>query len=467
MNQSVIAILGAGPAGLTAAYEFVKRNVQPLILEKTNFIGGIARTESYNGYYFDIGGHRFFTKIKKINALWHEIMGAEFHKVQRLSRIYYRNRFLFYPLKPLDVIQNLGPIESGLVIASYVKSHLFPHPQENTFEQWIINRFGQRLYQMFFKTYTEKVWGMPCNEIQADWAVQRIKGLSVARLIANTFFKVYNATTLIDNFYYPAKGPGEMWERLLKKIKLQNGQLRLNAEVAALYHNNQQITSLVYSRQDKQIELTAAHIVSSIPLARLPLLLNPKAPDEILRAASQLKYRAFIIVILIIDKKDVFPDQWLYVHSPETKVGRIQNFKNWSPDMTPDPNKTSIGMEYFCNFGDALWNLSDAQLVQLASVELEKLGFFEPKTLLDSYVVRQPYAYPVYDAGYKKNLQIIHDYIKGFKNLQTIGRSGLHRYNNMDHSMLTGVLAVENIFGASHDVWNINEAHEYLEEETR
>lgn len=465
MNNKTVVIIGAGPAGLSAAYEFIKEGIRPIVLEKADEVGGIARTETYKGYYFDIGGHRFFTKIRKIHQIWQEMLGEDFLKVPRMSRIYYQGRFFDYPLRFINALYNLGFAESFLILLSYLKARLWSHPEEKTFEQWVSNRFGRRLYQTFFQTYTEKVWGTSCSNIRADWAAQRIKGLSLVVAVSNALFRTQEAKTLIREFYYPLRGPGMMWQRFQEVIEARGGQVRLNSEVTGLKRENGRIASVTCTDGDKMMAVSVDHLISSMPVSRLVALLDPKAPAEVLDAAQGLTYRAFILVGLIVDREDLFPDQWIYVHSPDVRVGRIQNFKHWSAAMVPDLQKTSIGMEYFCNHGDETWNLSDEELADLATRELSKLGLAEMHHVTDVFVVRQPNAYPVYDHAYDKHLKLIQDYLGTIDNLQTIGRNGMHRYNNMDHSMHMGILAAQNVMGANHKLWDLGDEDEYLEED--
>jgi protoporphyrinogen oxidase len=465
MNETPVVIIGAGPAGLAAGNEFIRQNIPPLLFERDNKVGGISRTEEYKGFFFDIGGHRFFTKNPAIEKLWGEMMGGDFLKVDRLSRIYYREKFFNYPLRAANALINLGPVESILILYSYCKASFLPNPAEKTFEDWVVNRFGQRLYQTFFKTYTEKVWGLPCNTIQADWAAQRIKGLSLLVAVSNALFGGQQSKSLIEQFDYPKLGPGMMWQRFQQVVEDGGGQVRLNSNVEAIMHDKGRITGIRYRHQGNLETITAQDCISSIPVNRLVQLFEPQAEPQVLEAASQLSYRAFIIVILIVNKKELFPDQWIYIHSPKVTVGRIQNFKNWSQYMVPDQSKTSIGMEYFCNQHDETWQMADNDLVQMATRELAELGLSKDASVIDSFVVRQPNAYPVYDEKYKESLTVIRNYLEKFENLQTIGRSGMHRYNNMDHSMQTGILAAQNCCGAKHDLWAVNEEKSYLEED--
>ena len=464
MNSPPVVILGAGCAGLTAAYEFIKQGVRPIVLEKLDKVGGLARTEIYKDYYFDIGGHRFFSKIDRVNKIWHEMLGDNFQKVRRLSRIYYKGRLFNYPLSIFNALFNLGILESMLVMTSYFNAQFRPHGKEETFEQWVSNRFGRRLYKTFFEAYTEKVWGMPCSKIQADWAAQRIKGLSLIAAISNALLGVKTAKSLIDEFYYPTRGPGMMWQQFKEAIEGEGGKVRLNSEVIGVNHKNGRIANVAFLDGGKSSEIPIEHLISSIPVTKLIALLDPSAPGEVLDASQRLSYRAFIIVVLIIDKEDLFPDQWIYIHDPDVKVGRIQNFKNWSAAMVPDPKKSSVGMEFFCTEGDEIWTMSDDELMDLASRELSKLRLTEIDEIIDRFVVRQPGAYPVYDSAYRNHIEVVKNYLEKFDNLQTIGRNGMHRYNNMDQSMYVGMLAVQNYFGTNHDLWEVNEEREYLEE---
>ncbi|RJP77130.1 MAG: NAD(P)/FAD-dependent oxidoreductase [Desulfobacteraceae bacterium] len=465
MSDKHILTLGAGPAGLAAAHELLHQNIRPIVFEQTDKVGGIARTETYKNYFFDIGGHRFFTKNDRVNKLWQEMMGPDFLKVGRMSRIYYKGRLFKYPLSIPNTLLNLGIFESALMMLSYLYSQIRPYPEEDTFDQWITNRFGRRLYETFFKTYTEKVWGISCNEIQAEWAAQRIKGLSLIAAVGNALLGIKKSKSLIDEFYYPVWGPGMMWQRFQETIEKKGGEVHLNTKAVGLNHKKGRIVSVAYRNGKEAGEMPVDHLISSIPITKLISLMNPEPPANVLNAARNLSYRAFIIVMLIIDQKHLFSDQWIYIHNPDVKVGRIQNFKNWSAAMVPDHSKSSIGMEYFCTEGDEIWTMPDRELIAIASRELAVLGLSDESKVLDSYVVRQPGAYPVYDSHYRDHLAVIKDYLSGFTNLQTIGRSGMHRYNNMDQSMHVGILAAQNILGADHNLWETNEEQEYLEEQ--
>ena len=473
MNTSVdaasdrgVVIVGGGPAGLTAAHELTSRSLRPIVLEMSEHVGGIARTENYKGFRFDIGGHRFFTKVAPIRELWHEVMGSDFIRVRRLSRIYYRGKFFSYPLRIPNTLKNLGLYESVRILLSYFKWQTMPHEIEENFEQWVTNRFGRRLFLHFFQGYTEKVWGIPCSKIRADWAAQRIQNLSLYRAAINAMTGRHDTSTLITEFFYPRLGPGMMWERFRDIIEERGGTVQLRSRVKGLVHERGRVQSVVIEQDGKTSRLECSHVISTMPLATLIQQLYPAPPAYVQDAANQLKYRDFLIVVLILDIPDPFPDNWIYIHSSDVNVGRIQNFRSWSAEMIPDPNKSSIGMEYFCNENDGLWAMPDMELIEMAKHEIAHLGLAEERTVIDATVIRQPKAYPVYDEHYSEAVDIIRSYLGSFSNLQTIGRNGMHRYNNQDHSMLTAILAARNVFGARHDVWNVNIERSYHEEFT-
>ncbi len=467
MKNNQVIVIGAGPAGLTAAYHLVKNGIKPIVLEQSDKVGGISRTEKYKGYHFDIGGHRFFTKVQEVQDLWYEVLEDDFVKTPRMSRIYYQGKFFQYPLSAFDTLQKLGISESFMIIWSYLQAKRQPLPVEDNLEQWVTNRFGERLYKTFFKTYTEKVWGIPCNQIQAEWAAQRIKGLSVKTAVLNALIGKNDTKTLIKEFDYPRLGPGMMWERFTEKIEAAGGEVHMNTKVLGMEREGERITRVIAERDGNLIQFEAENFISSMPLNKLVQKMNPVLPSHVVEAANGLKYRDFLIVSLIIDAPDLFPDNWIYIHSPEVKVGRIQNFKNWSAQMVPDPSKTCLGMEYFSNIGDSLWSKTDEELIELAKQELKTLGLAKGATVEDGVVIRQPKAYPVYDRDYRQHLDVIQDYLQTFKNLQTTGRNGMHRYNNQDHSMLTALLAAKNLLGEKHDLWDVNTERSYHEDFTK
>ncbi|MBE9159353.1 NAD(P)/FAD-dependent oxidoreductase [Nodosilinea sp. LEGE 06152] len=468
MQSLPVVIIGGGPAGLTAGYELMKHGKKSVVLEKADKVGGISRTETYKGYRFDIGGHRFFTKVGEVQTVWKEILGDDFIQTPRLSRIYYDNKFYDYPLSLMKTLKNLGPVTSALILFSYLKAkghkYLNPGFEAETFEEWVIDCFGERLYRIFFKTYTEKVWGIPCSQIRADWAAQRIQNMSLKQAVINAIFGSQNAKSLIKKFDYPRLGPGMMWERCQELLDRHGSPVHLNTEVVRVEREGNRITKVVAKKGDLTFDIVGEHFINSMPIALLVNRLDPLPPEEVLAAARGLKYRDFLIVSLIVNNPDLFPDNWLYIHSPEFKVGRIQNFKNWSPEMVPDSSKTCLGMEYFCSEGDDLWEMPNEKLIELASEEITRLGLgVKPEDVEDGCVIRQYKAYPVYDGEYRKHLKVLEDYIRSFENLQTVGRNGMHRYNNQDHSMLSALLAAKNIVGENHDIWNINVERSYHE----
>lgn len=470
-----IVIIGAGPAGLAAAHAALENGYRCTVLEKDDCVGGIARTVNYKGYLFDIGGHRFFTKNREVNAFWHNILPGDFLQVKRLSRIYYNRKFFYYPLRPWNAFCGLGPIRSLHILLSYLNARFSPFPEERSFEEWVTNRFGAVLYKTFFKTYTEKVWGIPCSRIEAEWAAQRIKGLSLVSAVKNALFKGRGnrIKTLIPSFHYPREGPGMLYQRLADMIRAKGGRIEHNAEVTRIHHDQGSATrvSVFNPKTGNTSQLEGNHFLSSMPLTQLAERLHPSPPADVLKACSQLHYRAILVVNLVIEIKDIFPDNWVYVHSPEVNVGRLQNYKNWSPEMikTSPDRYTSIGMEYFCNEGDELWTTPDENLIKRAGEELGVLGLL-PKgknCISDGFVVRMPYTYCIYELGYKRHLDRIKEEIRGLRNLQPIGRAGMFKYNNMDHSILTGFLGVGNIRGGNFDLWNVNVEQEYHEEDCR
>jgi protoporphyrinogen oxidase len=469
-----VVVVGAGPAGLTAAYELCKAGITSIVLEKDSEIGGLSRTASYKGYGFDIGGHRFFTKVKAVEDMWREVLPAsQFLRRQRLSRIYYNRRFFFYPLRASNALLGLGLWNSALVLASYVKAQAFPMLPEETFDRWVSNRFGRRLFEIFFKTYTEKVWGIPCNEIMAEWAAQRIKGLSLLTAVKNALFSQPPSDrsavikTLIDAFDYPERGPGMMWERVAEIVREKGSDVLTDRSVERLRWEPGRMLAVEVNGTDGRQEVRGTHFISSMPIGELVQKLDPPPPAEVRDAATKLNYRDFLTVALIVDRTDLFPDNWIYIHDPDVKVGRVQNFKNWSPAMVPDPSKTCLGLEYFCFEGDGLWAMADDALVDLGRREIDALGLARAAEVVDGTVVRMPKAYPVYDGGYAAALRTIRRFLDAhIRNLQLVGRNGMHRYNNQDHSMLTAMLAVRNILGESHDLWQVNTEEEYHEEVT-
>jgi protoporphyrinogen oxidase len=466
-NEKSVVIIGGGPAGLTAALELSRHNVPARVLEADKQVGGISRTVNYKGYLFDIGGHRFFTKWDEVNKIWEQTLGDKFLLRPRLSRIYYRRKFFLYPLVAKNALLGLGPVESVRILLSYFHAALFPSPKEDNLEEWVSNRFGKRLYQIFFKTYTEKVWGVPCTSIQAEWAAQRIRGLSLMSAVRNALFpsKTPKAKTLIDRFHYPERGPGQMWEMLADTLSRQSYPILMERPVVRICHEGGFVTRVVTSGPYGEESFEGSHFISSMPIRNLINALDPRPPEEVFRTANELRYRDFLIVSLIINRKEVSPDNWIYVHEPGVRVGRVQNFKNWSPAMVPDASKTCLGMEYFVFENDELWSSPDDKLIEMARREIAQLGLVRPEEIEDGTVVRMQKAYPMYDPGWAERVEAIRTYARtSLRNLQFVGRNGMHKYNNQDHSMMTALCAAQNICGAEHDIWAINSEPDYHEE---
>jgi protoporphyrinogen oxidase len=469
-------IIGAGPAGLTTAYRLAKAGAGVRVIEQDpTYVGGISRTVNYKNFLFDIGGHRFFSKAKDVVDLWDEILPDDFIDRPRLSRIFYGGKFYAYPLRAFEAFANLGPIESALCMASYGWAKLTPIKAPKTFHQWVRNQFGERLFRIFFKTYTEKVWGMSCDEISADWAAQRIKGLSLSSAIIDGVKRSLGigrkpggpvAKTLIESFRYPRKGPGMMWEACAAKIKAMGGEVVMDTRATGLaWDAGAGLWRVTTLRGDGTPEIIEARtVVSSAPMRELIDAISPAPACR--AAADDLKYRDFLTVVLIGKSDRVLPDNWVYIHDPAVTVGRVQNFRSWSPEMIPDPVSTCLGLEYFCFEGDGLWTSSDADLIERAKREIAIIGLMNPADVVDACVVRQAKAYPVYDEDYRANVLAVRDEMAArYPSLHFVGRNGMHKYNNQDHAMMTGMLTAANILAGEtrYDVWEVNEDAEYGE----
>ncbi|MBV9291378.1 MAG: NAD(P)/FAD-dependent oxidoreductase [Frankiales bacterium] len=467
-SQQHVVIAGAGPAGLTAAVELVRRDRPVVVLEATDAVGGISQTVERDGWRFDIGGHRFFTKVKRVDDWWHEILADdEFLQRPRMSRISYQGKLFDYPLKPMNALRGLGIIEAVRCIASYLWVRVHPPKDQSTFEGWTAARFGWRLYRIFFKTYTEKLWGIPATEIQADWAAQRIKNLSLGNAVWNALFPKKGQTeitTLIDRFNYPKYGPGMMWERARDIVVDGGGDVLMESPLVAINHKGGRAVSVVARVGGKNVKYACSDVISSMPMNELLQIMQPPVPEKVLAAARGLRYRDFLTVALVVPQSAGFPDNWIYIHTPGVKVGRIQNFGSWSPYLVKD-GRTCLGLEYFVNEGDELWSLPDEELVTLATKELAQLGIADVDQVERGYVVRVPKAYPVYDEDYRANVDVLRTWLAdNAPNVHPVGRNGMHKYNNQDHSMFTAMLTVENIVdGANHDVWQVNVEDDYHE----
>jgi protoporphyrinogen oxidase len=473
-----VFVVGAGPAGLTAAYCLTKEMPSVLVIEKDpTYVGGISRTVSYNNYLFDIGGHRFFSKSKEVVELWKEILPDDFIERPRLSRIYYGGKFYSYPLSAFEALWNLGIFTSAACMLSYALAKARPILEPRSFHEWVRNQFGEKLFSIFFKTYTEKVWGMSCDEISADWAAQRIKGLDLRIAVMNALKRSFKPAgtrkatggnvvkTLIESFQYPRKGPGMMWEAAARKITARGGRILMGRELKSLaFDDDKKVWRIEVATTDGRCETyTARHVINSAPMRELVEKLSPR-PISLFHARS-LRYRDFLTVALMVKKPDLFPDNWIYIHDPSVKVGRVQNFRSWSPEMVPD-GMSCLGLEYFCFEGDSLWDSADRDLIALAKDEIVKIGLISAADVVDACVVRQPKAYPVYDDAYRDNVAMIRlDLEKSYPSLHMVGRNGMHKYNNQDHAMMSAMLTARNILAGArvYDIWAVNEDAEYHE----
>lgn len=465
-----VVVIGAGPAGLTAALELVERGVPTTVLEGDDVVGGISRTVHRDDWHFDIGGHRFFTKVSEVEKRWWNVLGADDFLVRpRMSRIRYKGRFFDYPLKAMNALRGLGVIEATRCVLSYAWARARPPADQTHFEGWVSARFGRRLYGIFFKTYTEKVWGVPGDQLAADWAAQRIKNLSLGRAVIDTLRPTSgrrDVASLIEEFHYPRLGPGMMWERAAAILQHAGTSIEMSAPVTELHHCDGKVNSVAFERDGVVTSVPSTSVVSSMPLGELVLAMRPPAPDEVRAAAAALTHRDFLTVALVVPEDAGFPDNWIYIHEPQVRVGRIQNYGAWSPEMVK-PGTTCLGLEYFVSIGDDLWEMDDDGLVELATAELGTLGLVDVDVVSHGYVVRMPKAYPVYDAHYTRHVDTLRAWLaETVVNVIPAGRNGMHKYNNQDHSMLTAVMAVENLVdGADNDIWSVNVEEEYLEED--
>lgn len=457
-----IAIIGAGPAGLTAAYQLAKKGISVSLFEASDDVGGMAKTITLWNQLVDLGPHRFFSSDPRVNQFWLEVIDKNYSMVSRLTRIYYKKTFFDYPLRAMNALFGLGIIQSTICVLSYVYAKIFPIKDESTFEAWVTNRFGKRLYMIFFKSYSEKLWGISCKELDADFAAQRIKKLSLYEAIKAAIFKSGGRKhkTLVDEFAYPHKGAGAIYDLLAQKIVDLDGQVHLKTPVKSVHPSNNGSNPLLILEDGR--EFSFDHIISSMPITQL--IDRMGAPTDIQEHANSLKFRNTILVYLHVGAASPFPDQWIYVHSAELQTGRITNFKNWVPSINKDQPETILCLEYWCYDNDPMWKMDHDALIALATREIYQTTLIPQNTVLDGKVIRVPKCYPVYATGYRTHLDPIEKYLSLQQGLSVIGRYGAFKYNNQDHSILMGLLAAENIAdGAHHNLWDINTDYEYQE----
>lgn len=467
-----VVVIGGGPAGLTAAYRLVQAGDSVVVVEQDDVVGGISRTVERNGWRFDIGGHRFFTKVTPVEEFWHEVLpDDDFLLRPRMSRIFYGGKFYDYPIKLGNALGNLGLLEAIRCGLSFLWVRIRPPRDLSTLEGYIVSNYGWRLYHHFFKTYNEKVWGVSASELSADWGAQRIKGMSLWNAVYEPLRsslgrrrdRATQVTSLIEEFQYPKFGPGMMWERCAELVEHGGGSVRMNTAATAVHVEGGRAVAVTVSSEAGEERIGAEHVISSMPFTALARVVDPPVPDDVLKAADALTYRDFLTIALVVPEERGFPDNWIYIHAPDVKVGRIQNFGSWSPYLVKD-GRTCLGMEYFVFEGDELWTMSDEDLVALGTRELAAIGLVDAADVEAGYVVRMPKAYPVYDDAYRDNVDVLRRWFEEHApNVHPVGRNGMHKYNNQDHSMYTAMLTVENIHGAHHDIWSVNVEEEYHE----
>lgn len=466
MKPKRVAVVGAGPAGLATSYALLQKGIEVEVFEADNAVGGMAKTISLWGQFVDLGPHRFFSSDPRVNQIWLEVIGDEYSMVNRLTRIYYKERFFDYPLKPYNALSGLGFWESLRCILSYISANLFHARDGSTFEGWVTSRFGSRLFEIFFKSYSEKLWGISCKALDADFAVQRIKKLSLIEAIKSAFFGSGETKhkTLVDEFAYPNLGAGIVYERMAGKVLGMNGKIHLNCRIVSVHPISPEHSSPIIKFSDGTSR-AFDHVVSTMPITLL--VEQMRAPEEIYAHSNALKFRNTILVYLKISEENLFPDQWIYVHSANLQTGRITNFKNWVPSINQGHSDAILCLEYWCDDSDAIWTADENELVKLATREIYLTGLVSTNCVLDGHLIRIPRSYPVYAIGYKRHLKPIQKFFSTQKGISVIGRYGSFKYNNQDHSILMGMLCAENLAdGASHDLWQLNTDYEYQESST-
>ncbi|MBD3637976.1 MAG: FAD-dependent oxidoreductase [Crocinitomicaceae bacterium] len=465
MEKKKIAVIGAGPAGITAAYELTKKGHEVEVFEASPDVGGLSKTIDLWNQRVDLGPHRFFSNDTKVNKVWLEVVGNDYKMVDRLTRIYYKKKFYYYPLKPFDALKKLGLGTAFLCVMSYFKERIFPVKKDGSFETWVIGRFGYKLYSIFFKTYSEKLWGISCRELDEDFAAQRIKKLSLFKAVWSAMFKgkKNKHKTLVDQFAYPIDGTGMVYERMRDYIESKGNKVLLKSPVKKVNCKGGKVGSIeLMNGETKEYD----HVISSMPIT---LLVNnmDEVPQEVIEANNQLKFRNTILVYLKVEGQEVFPDNWLYVHANDLQMGRITNFCNWVPEINNGEKSTIVALEYWAYDKDEIWNAGDDKLIELAKEELRNTGLVKDLDITDGYVVKIPKCYPVYSRGYKEPLKKVEDHLTSIDGLSVIGRYGAFKYNNQDHSILMGILAAENIAdNASNNLWEINTDYEDYQEKS-
>lgn len=463
MSEKTIAVIGAGPAGLTAAYQLALKGIRVKVYEAGGSVGGMAKTIPLWGQLVDLGPHRFFSKDIRVNSIWLDVIGTRYSMVSRLTRIYYHKTYFAYPLKALNALNGLGILEATHCVLSYLTSKIAPEKDESTFDAWVSNRFGKRLFTIFFKPYSEKLWGISCRELDARFAAQRIKRLSLFETIKSALLGGGGSKhkTFVDEFAYPHHGAGAIYCEMAQKIRDHGGEIYLNTPVESVCPalNSDSLATL---RLEDGNKISFDHIVSSMPITLLVDRLG--APEDIRSHAKSLRFRNTILVFLKVEGESLFPDQWIYVHSPDIKTGRITNFRNWVPSINQGQKDTILCLEYWCYDEDDVWSKQEESLVKLATDEAYRMSLIPANSVKDGHVVRVPRCYPVYSTGYRAHLDPIEKYLSALNKLSVIGRYGAFKYNNQDHSILMGLLAAENIAdGKKHNLWEINTDYEYGE----